>query len=696
MAELSESVEEHLLSYEDPAPPHSKLITTTRLVVKWVLEIAMGLIFAAWLTLVFIFPVEPVNESIIAWLVATSSPTYGFTGSTFFLFSGPILVITFLAIARLIVMGSREEELLLKNKSAKHPRLRLWTFPVLVNGPFGVVSAAEFIGICLVFVYVLWAISAYTLEDISIASLFSLPPLEERYHVWLGHLTMMLFTLHGLFFVIAWAMEGTLINEITSWGGSGVAIFPGVISLLAGLLMWVTSLPPVRKKQFEVFFYTHQLYVVFVVFLALHVGDYTFCIACGGIFLFMLDRFLRFCQSRRTVNVISATRLPCGIIELVLSKPENLQYNALSFIFIRIRELSWLQWHPFSVSSSPLDGKNRISVIIKVLGKWTAKLDRNISDIIEIRDQNETAFQPHKITASVEGPYGHELPYHLTYKNLVLVAGGIGVSPFFAILSDILHRVGEGKPCLPRKVLLVWAIKKSNELPLLSTLDMESICPFSPYKLNLEIDVYITRESEPSLEEGNIESTKSSHVFPISNGHGMSVLVGTGNNIWLGLYVMSSVVGFIVLMSLLNIFYINHFYITNSWYRGLLFVVCMLVSVIVFGGLVVFLWSCWEKHMSAVDKSEHRKRNVQTASVIQSDSPQRKSVGSRRVLYGSRPNFQEILGSLSDLWGHVDIGVIVCGPATLEASVAKECRSRNLKRGSDSPIFHFHSHTFDL
>ncbi|PKI50256.1 hypothetical protein CRG98_029329 [Punica granatum] len=134
---------------------------------------------------------------------------------------------------------------------------------------------------------------------------------------------MMLFTLHGLFFVIAWAMEGTLINEITSWGGSGVAIFPGVISLLAGLLMWVTSLPPVRKKQFEVFFYTHQLYVVFVVFLALHVGDYTFCIACGGIFLFMLDRFLRFCQSRRTVNVISATRLPCGIIELVLSKPES-------------------------------------------------------------------------------------------------------------------------------------------------------------------------------------------------------------------------------------------------------------------------------------------------------------------------------------------------------------------------------------
>lgn len=87
----------------------------------------------------------------------------------------------------------------------------------------------------------------------------------------------------------------------------------------------------------------------------------------------------------------------------------------------------------------------------------------------------------------------------LRYENLILVAGGIGISPFLAILSDILHRISEGKPCLPRKVLIVWAIKRSDELPLLSTVDMESICPSFPEKLNLEIDIYVTRESEPQL-----------------------------------------------------------------------------------------------------------------------------------------------------------------------------------------------------
>lgn len=111
--------------------------------------------------------------------------------------------------------------------------------------------------------------------------------------------------------------------QLVQWKDIGVANLPGVISLLAGLLMWVTSLPGVRTRNFELFFYTHQLYVVFVVFLALHVGDFIFTMAAGGIFFFLLDRFLRFCQSRRTVNVISSRCLPCGTVELVLSKPQS-------------------------------------------------------------------------------------------------------------------------------------------------------------------------------------------------------------------------------------------------------------------------------------------------------------------------------------------------------------------------------------
>lgn len=54
-----------------------------------------------------------------------------------------------------------------RKKSSKYPRFRLWTFPLLINGPFGVVSATEFIGIVIFVAYVIWAFSAYAMQALA-------------------------------------------------------------------------------------------------------------------------------------------------------------------------------------------------------------------------------------------------------------------------------------------------------------------------------------------------------------------------------------------------------------------------------------------------------------------------------------------------------------------------------------------------
>ncbi|GMI80640.1 ferric reduction oxidase 7, FERRIC REDUCTION OXIDASE 7 [Hibiscus trionum] len=701
---------------------------------KWGLKLVMWVVFVAWVVLIFLYPGEFGTQLVDQVIGATRDSVFGISGSLFLAFSAPILLIAILAVAHLIISGEDVYE----KKSLKKPGFRLWTFPVLVDGPFGVVSAAELIGIVLFVVFVIWAMYAYTLRNLNLLTLFDVPdsdkgrllleftglrlgmlgllcliflflpvsrgslllrlidiPFEHatRYHVWLGHLTMVLFTLHGLFYVIAWAMNGTLVKEMLEWKQVGIANLPGVISLLAGLFMWVTSLHPVRKDYFELFFYTHQLYVVFVVFLALHVGDFVFSIVAGAIFIFMLDRFLRFCQSRTTVDVLSAKCLPCGTVELVLSKPQSLRYNALSFIFLQVRELSWLQWHPFSVSSSPLDGKHHLAILIKVLGKWTESLRDSILSMSETEPSKVT------VTASVEGPYGHESPYHLMYENLILVAGGIGISPFLAVLSDILHRVNDGKPCLPRRIMVVWAVKKSDELPLLSTIDMGSICPFFSEKISLEINVYVTRESEPSLEEGKVHVASNSSC-PFS-GRSMSPLVGTGNNVWSGLYVIISTVGFIGLMASLRIFYIKPYNVSTWWYLGLLFIACMVASVVIFGGVVIGLWHLWERNVSAKvedrDNGSIKAESPQSnGTVADKDLTQNNLESSTIIQYGCRPDFKEIFASTSRKWGNADAGVIVCGPPTLQSSVAKEIRSHNIRRQRHDTIFHFNSHSFDL
>ncbi|KAL5704777.1 ferric-chelate reductase (NADH) [Ranunculus cassubicifolius] len=707
---------------------------------KWTLRVLMWAVFLAWAALIFFFPAESVQKLARKFFKATNGTVFGTAGSTFLLFSAPVMIITFLAIVYVNLIASTTQNIHDEKKKRKFKGFRLWTFPVLVDGPFGVVSAAEFIGIVVFAVYVIWSMYAYTMQNLHLLSKFSLLdraksilllevsglrfgsiglyclaflflpvargsfllrlidiPFEHatRYHVWLGHLTMLMFTLHGGLYLLAWTMDGRLIHEMLQWKSTGIANLPGVISLLAGLLMWVTSFHPVRKSYFELFFYTHQLYIVFAIFFALHVGDFIFSMASAGMFIFLLDRFLRFWQSRKSVEVLSATCLPCGTLELVLSKPKNLRYNALSFVFLQIRELSWLQWHPFSVSSSPLDGKHHVAVLIKVLGDWTRKLGESIvsKSLDPLKDSLLQA--QYKITASVEGPYGHESAYHLTYGHLILVAGGIGISPFIAVLRDILHNIAQNKPCMPEKVLIVWAVKKSKELSLLYSINIESLCPNHSTKLHLEIQTYVTQESDPPLEDGKICNSTNSTYFPLANNSGISGLVGTGDNIWSGIYVVFSSIGFIIFMALVDKYYIKPFGIKFGWLTGLLFVVCMVASVFTFGALVVLLWHLWEKRESSYEKCEGYDNKNEEVKV---DEPMTLTAldSLSTIQYGCRPNFQEIFSSVSDSWGHVDVGVIVCGPPTLQSSVAKEIRSQNLMGKRNQAFFHFNSHSFDL
>ncbi|KAK1373068.1 hypothetical protein POM88_029261 [Heracleum sosnowskyi] len=65
-----------------------------------------------------------------------------------------------------------------RKKTQKKACFRLWTFPVIVDGPFGVVSAAEFIGILLFSVYIIWTVSFYIVHNVAAAS--SQPTFEEK------------------------------------------------------------------------------------------------------------------------------------------------------------------------------------------------------------------------------------------------------------------------------------------------------------------------------------------------------------------------------------------------------------------------------------------------------------------------------------------------------------------------------------
>ena len=104
------------------------------------------------------------------------------------------------------------------------------------------------------------------------------------------------------------------------WDRTSISNLAGEIALVAGLVMWTTTFPAIRKRFFEAFYYTHHLYIVFMLFFVFHVGISHSLISLPGFYIFVVDRFLRFLQSRNNVKLVSARVLPCDTVELNFSK----------------------------------------------------------------------------------------------------------------------------------------------------------------------------------------------------------------------------------------------------------------------------------------------------------------------------------------------------------------------------------------
>lgn len=196
------------------------------------------------------------------------------------------------------------------------------------------------------------------------------------------------------------------------------------------------------------------------------------------------------------------------------------------------------------------------------------------------------------------------------YETLLMVAGGIGVSPFVAIIRDLLQRYQRQQNHLPTDVTLIWAVKKSEELQLLDLVSPSSICPQYDLKFNLKVHTFVTQEAEPVPLESGPQTTdrqrcdmfKKSRILSSlydfeASKRPMSILVGTSSNLWVGMGLLASMLGYWFLENLVVYSYegfYHHSYNTLPlWARGLFDIMSIILGVVCFGGSVIALWSIW-------------------------------------------------------------------------------------------------------
>lgn len=101
---------------------------------------------------------------------------------------------------------------------------------------------------------------------------------------------------------------------------------------------------------------------------------------------------------------------------------EIFEYKAGQYVFVCVPEISLLEWHPFSISSSPAEAT--VTLHVKVVGDWTQRL-RKLTHDAEIGERVP-------VNLLAEGPYGGvsvDIYRPQTYSHFVLLSEGIGVFP---------------------------------------------------------------------------------------------------------------------------------------------------------------------------------------------------------------------------------------------------------------------------
>lgn len=342
----------------------------------------------------------------------------------------------------------------LNNRLAPLTCLALWTIgnvalfvaaAIRYQESGGWVMVARGCGACLNFngALILVPVMRRLLTRIRQARMLTVLPVDDAiaFHRLVGHAMFIFALVHTGAHLMNYHMGGYDIVE-PLW--TVPAATSGLYLLLLFGLMWGFSFLR-RSKKFELFYFTHWLYVGWFALLLLH-GPVFYLWAALPVVGFVIDWVLRRASSARATEVLALEPLASRVTRVEIQRPEGFSHNPGDYAFLRIPALARHEWHPFTISSAP--ERDTLTMHVRSLGNFTKAL-RGLAE----RHDKRVTREP--LGAHLDGPYGSPSRRIFEVDNVVLIGAGIGVTPFASVLESIVLRAQQGPTC-PRKVHFFW------------------------------------------------------------------------------------------------------------------------------------------------------------------------------------------------------------------------------------------------
>jgi predicted ferric reductase len=262
------------------------------------------------------------------------------------------------------------------------------------------------------------------------------------WHRWNGHACLDLILAHVVLSVWGYALMDkiSLPSEVSTMLGGGV--YPGMITATVGtallIAVVVTSVVIVRRRlRYEAWYAVHLLAYAGIALAWFHqiptgnelvldrvAADYWRALYLGTLGLLVAFRIFGPALNalRYRLRVAEVVAEGPGIVSLRITgrRLDRLEASPGQFFLWRFLDRKrWWASHPFSLSAAP-DGRS-LRITVKALGDFSSRLAEIAPGTLVL----------------AEGPFGVFTEAARRREKIVLIAGGIGITPIRALMEDM-------------------------------------------------------------------------------------------------------------------------------------------------------------------------------------------------------------------------------------------------------------------
>ncbi|XP_015922493.1 NADPH oxidase 4 isoform X2 [Parasteatoda tepidariorum] len=322
----------------------------------------------------------------------------------------------------------------------------------------------------------------------------------------------------------------------------------GIFMIITLCILSSASMSYVRNASYDLFWFTHHLFLIFLVLLLCHplsgqlkeqtnlflhqpgcnmnkngsnyiysTSSKVFCTEdpifasqtsvtwkwiLAGLTIYIIDLSFRFYKRKDPVQLLDFQIYKCDMISLSLQK-RDFTAKPGQFVYLQCLEISGLEWHPFSISKCPSLEDTSFTLHLRTHGDWADKLRHHLFCVASKITGKKYAFNKIRLKDTdlvslnckffIDGPYSSSFEEVLHYSVSICVAGGIGFTPFASVLSYL--RIDVKSLEKTKRLHFFWVCRDLELYKCFSTLlyeTFEQVRNSSPDKF--EFHLYFTQQ----------------------------------------------------------------------------------------------------------------------------------------------------------------------------------------------------------